>query len=101
MFVNEKKINTLFYLWLIISLILVFLIILVGGLTRLTDSGLSITKWELFTGLLPPLTDNKWEAYFNLYKEIPQFKLLNFNMNIEEFKIIFIGNLFIEFLQEL
>ena len=89
MIVNEKKINTLFLLWLIISLILVFLIILVGGLTRLTDSGLSITKWELFAGLLPPLTDNKWEAYFNLYKEIPQYKLLNFNMNIEEFKIIF------------
>ena len=101
MFVNEKKINTLFLLWLIISLFLVFLIIIVGGLTRLTDSGLSITKWELFAGLLPPLTDNKWESYFNLYKEIPQYKLLNFNMSIEQFKIIFIGNIFIEFLQEL
>ena len=89
MFVNEKKINTLFLLWLIISLFLVFLIIIVGGLTRLTDSGLSITKWELFAGLLPPLTDNKWESYFNLYKEIPQYKLLNFNMSIEQFKIIF------------
>jgi cytochrome c oxidase assembly protein subunit 15 len=89
MFVNEKKINILFLFWLIVSLILVFLIIIVGGLTRLTDSGLSITKWELFAGLLPPLTESKWVIYFNLYKEIPQYKLLKFNMSIEEFKIIF------------
>ena len=89
MFVNEKKINILFLFWLIVSLILVFLIIMVGGLTRLTDSGLSITKWELFAGLLPPLTESKWVIYFNLYKEIPQYKLLKFNMSIEEFKIIF------------
>ena len=84
-----KKINNLFLLWLIISLILVFLIIIVGGLTRLTDSGLSITEWELFSGLLPPLNDNSWQTYFNLYKQIPQYKLLNFNMGIDEFKIIF------------
>ena len=51
MYSNEKKINKLFLNWLIISLILVFLIIIVGGLTRLTNSGLSITKWELFEGI--------------------------------------------------
>ena len=89
MFLNEKKINTLFLFWLIISLILVFLIIIVGGLTRLTDSGLSITEWELFKGVIPPTSNNAWEAYFSLYKEIPQYKLLNFNMTIDEFKIIF------------
>ena len=68
---------------------LVFLIIIVGGLTRLTNSGLSITEWELFKGIFPPLNQNSWELYFNEYKKIPQFKLLNYNMNIEEFKIIF------------
>jgi len=63
--------------------------IAVGGLTRLTDSGLSITEWELFTGILPPLNNEAWEKYFSLYKEIPQYQLINKDMNIEEFKIIF------------
>ena len=89
MYANEKKINRLFLFWLISSLILVFLIIVVGGLTRLTDSGLSITEWELFTGLLPPLNSNTWEIYFNEYKKIPQYEILNFNMTIDEFKTIF------------
>ena len=89
MYSNEKKINKLFLNWLIISLILVFLIIIIGGLTRLTDSGLSITQWELFEGILPPLNDNSWILYFEQYKQIPQYKLLNFNMTIDEFKVIF------------
>jgi cytochrome c oxidase assembly protein subunit 15 len=63
--------------------------VIVGGLTRLTNSGLSITEWELFKGILPPLNNSSWNTYFELYKEIPQYKLLNFNMKIEEFKIIF------------
>ena len=89
MFKHEKKINYLFINWLRISLILVFLMVIVGGLTRLTNSGLSITEWELFKGILPPLNNSSWNTYFELYKEIPQYKLLNFNMKIEEFKIIF------------
>tara|TARA_B100000700_G_scaffold237919_1_gene264298 strand:- start:6085 stop:7026 length:942 start_codon:yes stop_codon:yes gene_type:complete len=63
--------------------------IVVGGLTRLTDSGLSITKWELFSGFLPPLNHSDWVLYFNLYKEIPEFRLQNYDMNIQDFKIIF------------
>tara|TARA_B100002052_G_scaffold271051_1_gene271681 strand:+ start:417 stop:1361 length:945 start_codon:yes stop_codon:yes gene_type:complete len=63
--------------------------IIVGGLTRLTDSGLSITKWELFAGFLPPLSENAWNKYFDLYKEIPEFKLQNYDMTIGEFKVIF------------
>ena len=89
MHANEKKINELFLKWLIISLILVFLIIIIGGLTRLTNSGLSITKWELIAGILPPLNNNSWENYFNQYKLIPQYKLLNFDMSLKEFKVIF------------
>jgi len=61
----------------------------VGGLTRLTDSGLSITAWELFSGILPPFTSEKWNFYFNEYKQIPEFKILNFDMTLDEFKVIF------------
>ena len=68
---------------------LVSCIIIVGGLTRLTDSGLSITEWELFRGFMPPISNSDWENYFSLYKQIPEYKLQNFNMNITEFKIIF------------
>ena len=89
MFKHYKKNNFLFINWLTISLILVFLMIIVGGYTRLTDSGLSITKWELFKGILPPLNNTDWNNYFELYKQIPQFILLNQNMTIEEFKVIF------------
>tara|TARA_B100001564_G_C20635251_1_gene669365 strand:+ start:8 stop:1033 length:1026 start_codon:yes stop_codon:yes gene_type:complete len=86
---HEKKNNFLFGNWLKINLFLVFLIIIVGGLTRLTDSGLSITEWELFSGILPPLTNDAWNNYFDLYKKIPQFKILNYDMTLSEFKIIF------------
>jgi cytochrome c oxidase assembly protein subunit 15 len=86
---NEEKINRLFLYWLIVSLILVFFIIIIGGLTRLTNSGLSITEWELFRGILPPLDNKTWEVYFYQYKQIPQYNLLNYNMNIDEFKVIF------------
>ena len=89
MILNEKKINELFSSWLLISLVLVFLIVIVGGLTRLTNSGLSITEWELFEGILPPLNEKSWIMYFDLYKQIPQYKYLNFNMSIDEFKVIF------------
>ncbi len=86
---NEEKINKLFLYWLSISLLLVFFIIIVGGLTRLTNSGLSITEWELFEGILPPLNQTSWLNYFEDYKKIPQYKLLNFDMDLEEFKVIF------------
>ena len=89
MFPNERKINALFLNWLILSLLLVFIIIIVGGLTRLTNSGLSITEWELFSGIIPPLDKSSWNLYFDQYKEIPQYKLLNFNMTLNEFKVIF------------
>jgi len=98
MFSNEKKINRLFLYWLIISLILVYFIIIIGGLTRLTNSGLSITEWELFKGILPPLNNISWEIYFDQYKKIPQYKLLNFNMSIDEFKVIFYWEYFHRFL---
>ena len=85
----NKNIENLQFFWLIIMFVLVSSIIVVGGLTRLTDSGLSITEWELFKGFLPPFSNTEWAAYFNLYKQIPEYKLQNFNMTLDEFKIIF------------
>ena len=75
--------------WLISLLVFLLIIIIVGGLTRLTDSGLSITKWELFTGILPPLTNKAWAEVFSLYKEIPQYNLLFPTMTLSEFKVIY------------
>ena len=85
----DKNIYNLFLYWLIITLVMVFFIIVVGGLTRLTNSGLSITEWELFKGILPPLNQETWKFYFNQYKKIPQYEILNSKMRLDEFKIIF------------
>ena len=68
---------------------LIVLMIVIGGLTRLTDSGLSITRWELFSGTFPPFGEDQWINYFELYKKIPEFKFQNFTMTMEEFKVIF------------
>jgi len=89
MYTVNTKINNQLSIWLITMFWIVSIMIVVGGLTRLTDSGLSITEWQLFSGVFPPLNQNDWVLYFNLYKEIPEFKLQNFNMSMQEFKIIF------------
>ena len=89
MYSQNYSLNYQLKIWMITLLVMIVLIILIGGLTRLTDSGLSITTWELFIGSLPPLTNDKWIEYFDLYKVIPEFKEQNFNMTLNEFKIIF------------
>ena len=89
MYSQNNSLNYQLKIWMVSLLVMIMLIILVGGLTRLTDSGLSITSWELFIGSLPPLTNNKWLEYFDLYKTIPEYKEQNFNMTLGEFKIIF------------
>jgi cytochrome c oxidase assembly protein subunit 15 len=93
MFKNEKYHN-LFSIWLVGLIILLAMIIVVGGLTRLTESGLSITKWEIFKGILPPLNQLQWEKYFLEYKSIPQYILLNSSMSLQEFKFIFLWEYF-------
>ena len=89
MYTVNPKINNQLSLWLITMFWIIAIMIVVGGLTRLTDSGLSITEWQLFSGILPPLNNNDWIMYFNLYKKIPEYELQNFNMTLSEFKIIF------------
>ncbi|MDB2580538.1 COX15/CtaA family protein [Candidatus Pelagibacter bacterium] len=89
MYSQNSHLNNQLKVWLLTLIVLIILIILVGGLTRLTDSGLSITTWELFVGFIPPLTNDKWINYFELYKTIPEFSEQNFNMTLNEFKVIF------------
>lgn len=76
-------------LWLALIFLLVAAMIVVGGLTRLTDSGLSITEWKPVTGALPPMTDADWATEFAKYQASPQFQLVNSQMTVDEFKGIF------------
>ena len=89
MYSQNNHLNLKLKFWMLSLLLSIILIILVGGLTRLTDSGLSITTWELFVGTIPPLSNEKWIDYFNLYKTIPEYNEQNFNMTLSEFKVIF------------
>jgi len=85
----EQNKNIYISYWLLLVTFLVSLMIIVGGLTRLTDSGLSITRWDLISGILPPFTLKNWEKSFLLYQQIPEFKLLNSSMSLDEFKKIY------------
>ena len=76
-------------LWLMGLFALVVVMIAVGGLTRLTDSGLSITEWAPVTGALPPMNAADWQAEFDKYRQIPQYQLLNEGMTLSEFKVIY------------
>jgi len=89
MFVNSDNYIKYLRLWLITLFSLIVLMVAVGGLTRLTDSGLSITAWELFTGILPPLDITEWNFYFSEYKKIPEYLNINYGMSLDEFKVIF------------
>ena len=86
---KNNKLNKMIFFYLILLLSLVFLMILLGGLTRLTDSGLSITEWKPLTGIFPPLNDTSWVNEFLKYSETSEFKLQNINMSLEEFKVIY------------
>ncbi len=89
MYIENKQLKNHISFWLFVMFWTISIMIVVGGLTRLTDSGLSITQWQLFSGFLPPINESQWLNYFNLYKEIPEFKLQNYSMNLQEFKVIF------------
>jgi len=76
-------------LWLYSVALLIFAMVLVGGATRLTESGLSIVEWKPVTGTVPPLSESAWQAEFDKYKTIPQFQQRNSAMTLDEFKTIF------------
>ncbi len=81
--------NPAIYLWLLTITAMVLGIIIIGGLTRLTDSGLSMTDWRPLLGTIPPLNKNSWQTVFDMYKQTPEFKIVNKNMSLQEFKYIF------------
>ena len=86
---SSKSYNTGVYIWLLVLTTMVLLIIIIGGLTRLTDSGLSMTDWRPLLGVIPPLGQDKWLIVFEMYKQTPEFKIVNRSMTLEEFKFIF------------
>ncbi len=89
MYIENNKLKNYISAWLFSMFLIISIMIIVGGLTRLTDSGLSITEWQLFSGFLPPLNSTDWNNYFDLYKKIPEFKEQNYSMTLNEFKVIF------------
>ncbi len=89
MYIENNTTKKYISFWLAIMFWIISIMIIVGGLTRLTDSGLSITEWQLFSGFLPPLNNADWNNYFDLYKKIPEFKEQNYLMTLQEFKVIF------------
>jgi heme a synthase len=76
-------------IWLLVGVAMIMVQIVLGGITRLTGSGLSITEWDVITGALPPLNEAQWLAEFQKYQQTPQFRLLNFDFGLSDFKFIF------------
>ena len=86
---RERKARPLIRAWLWFTAFLVFAMVIVGGATRLTDSGLSITEWQPLLGAIPPLTEADWLVAFEKYKQIPEYSLVNQGMSLAEFKFIY------------
>ena len=86
---SENSRLSIIRIWLLIVAALVVGTLIVGGATRLTESGLSIVEWKPVTGVLPPLTEAQWAAEFDKYKQIPQYQQVNRGMSLSEFKTIF------------
>lgn len=76
-------------IWLKFGILLVLIMITIGGITRLTNSGLSMVDWKLISGSIPPLNEQEWEHVFNKYKQFPEYKKINKTMTLNEFKFIF------------
>ncbi len=84
-----KKDNKKVIYWLLTGCILIFIMVVVGGITRLTHSGLSISNYKLISGVIPPMNDIEWQNAFDLYKQYPEFQKLNNHFNLQDFKDIY------------
>lgn len=93
-FCSREEISKVVKVWLIIGLVMVFFQVVLGGITRLTGSGLSITKWEIIMGTIPPLNSGDWKAAFDLYKATPQYEKINEGMSLSHFKFIYFWEFF-------
>jgi cytochrome c oxidase assembly protein subunit 15 len=83
------KKNRPIVVWLLLGCFLIFAMVIIGGMTRLTNSGLSMVEWNLFMGSVPPTSEADWQELFDKYKQYPEYKLVNFNISVDEFKSIF------------
>ena len=93
-FINMVNFRQQKLLWLGVNLFMVVAMVIIGGITRLTDSGLSMTDWNLIKGIIPPLNENDWENLFQMYKQYPEYNIKNFDMSLVEFKRIFFWEYF-------
>ncbi|WP_299094539.1 COX15/CtaA family protein [Winogradskyella sp.] len=84
-----KKDNKAVIYWLITGCLLIFIMVIVGGITRLTHSGLSISNYKLISGTIPPINETEWNEAFELYKQYPEYQKLNNHFTLEEFKDIY------------
>lgn len=90
---GERKITAV-QIWLLVGLFMILMQVFIGGITRLTGSGLSITKWDIITGIFPPIHESDWNKEFDLYKQTPQYHKINKGMNISDFKFIYFWEYF-------
>ena len=93
MMMSDKNLKPVI-IWLYLGVFLIVLMVLAGGAVRLTDSGLSIVKWDPVTGIIPPLNDSEWEKEFNDYQKIPEFQIENKNFSLGDFKKIYLWEYF-------
>src|SRR5829696_1205231 len=84
-------------IWIMAGVGMLLVQVILGGITRLTGSGLSITEWDVVTGVIPPLNEQQWLTEFEKYRQTPQFKLLNFDFTLSDFKNIFFWEWFHRF----
>ena len=84
-----KKDNRKVIYWLLTGCLLIFIMVVIGGITRLTHSGLSISNYKLISGTIPPMNDVEWESAFNLYKQYPEYQKLNNQFSLQDFKDIY------------
>jgi heme a synthase len=93
----QKKSDRIVANWIMIGVAMLIIQIILGGITRLTGSGLSITEWDVITGTLPPLSEQQWLQEFHKYQQTPQYRLLNFSFTLSDFKFIFFWEWFHRF----
>lgn len=86
---NMKRDNKKVIYWLLTGCLLIFIMVVVGGITRLTHSGLSISNYKLISGVIPPMNDIEWQHAFDLYKQYPEYQKLNNHFELEDFKDIY------------
>ena len=85
----DNKIQKQITIWLTSACLLIFLMVIIGGITRLTRSGLSMVEWHPISGIIPPLSDTDWQEEFTKYQQFPEYQKINKGMSLSEFKAIF------------